>query len=152
MGVSMLSALPSIAQHGAPLGAPTQVATRVFLSTRHSFRRWATNAEGIDEPTKIAYRTFELPKFIWVVELHDLSLFQRGNPKTKSRLGEVILDASADALHGDALIFARISGLMISRAAPDDGLLIMESGSQGGGRELLVIKAPPTDGQTEPWK
>lgn len=131
-------------------GTPVDYVLRVFLSTRHSFRHWATNATDIDAATKTTYRTSELPRFIWVAEIHDKASFQRGVFSVQSRLGEVVLDASADARHGDALLFVRLSGLLIGSNAPDDGILVIERDNSK--REILAIKAPASFGQQEPWK
>lgn len=131
-------------------GDAVEYVLRVFLSTRHSFRHWATSANDIDAPTKSTYRTSELPRFVWVVEIHDKASFQRGVFSAQSRLGEVVLDASADARHGDALLFTRLSGLLVGRKAPDDGILVIER--DGSTREILAVKAPASHGQTEPWK
>ncbi len=145
--------LPPIADFVAKNGMPdesVEYVRRVFLSTRHSFRHWATNATDIDAATRLTYRTTELPRFLWVVEIHDIKLFERGNYGVQSRLGEVVLDASADARHGDALVFTRLSGLLINDKAPNDGVLVIER--DGSTREMLAIKAPLAQGQTEPWK
>jgi hypothetical protein len=139
----------ALANPTATFAGPVSVILRIFLSTRHSFRNWATNASDLDKPTKTTYRTAELPKFIWIAEIHDQANFERGAFNNKSRLGEVVLDASADALHGDALLFLRLSGKLIGTAAPDDGLLVIEKQAQT--RELLAIQAPASFGQSEPW-
>ena len=123
---------------------------RIFLSTRHSFRRWAKHATDIDDATKNSYRALELPRFIWVVELHDAKNFERGSSRVPSRLGEIVLDASADALHGDGLLFTRLSGLLVGRKASDDGILIIED--KASNRSVLAIKAPASFGQMEPWR
>lgn len=138
------------ATFAARFGAAPKGILRVFLSTRHSFRSWATSAVDIDTPTRGTYRTAALPRFIWVAEIHDLSIFERGAFNNKSRLGEVILDASADALLGDALLFLRLSGKLVGANAPDDGLLVIEGPGQT--RDLLAIQAPASLGQKEPWK
>lgn len=130
-------------------GAPVDTVLRVFLSTRHSFRHWAANAADLDASTKTTYRTAELPRFVWVAELHDKATFQLGQYSNQSRLGEVVLDASADAPHGDALLFARLSGLLFGSNAPDDGILTIERNDAT--REFLAIKAPRSYGQKDPW-
>jgi len=144
-----LPPLKALAAAGGP-GQPVNYVLRVFLSTRHSFRSWAAAANDIDVATKNTYRTAELPRFVWVAELHDKALFQRGVFTTRSRFGEVILDASADASHGDGLLFARLSGLLAGSLAPEDGILMVER--NGSTREILAINAPASAGQQEPWK
>lgn len=129
---------------------PVNFVLRVFLSTRHSFRSWATEANDIDVATKNTYRTAELPRFVWIAEIHDQSVFQRGGFANRSRLGEVILDASADASHGDGLLFVRLSGLLVGGEASDDGILVIERSEAT--REILAIKTPACLGQQEPWK
>jgi len=152
-GAPFLLSLPPFAVPADPavgFGASIAFTLRIFLSTRHSFRSWATNANELDASTKSTYRTGELPRFVWVVEIHDGVSFERGKFSNKSRLGEVVLDASADALHGDALLFLRLSGKMIGQLAPDDGLLVIERQAQT--RELLAIQAPASYGQSLPWE
>lgn len=152
-GAPFLLSLPPLATPTNPVigfGAQVSCLLRIFLSTRHSFRHWATNAIDLDTPTKKTYRTADLPRFVWVAEIHDRASFERGAFNNKSRLGEVVLDASADALHGDALLFLRLSGKLCGTTAPDDGLLVIEGQAQT--RELLAIQAPASFGQSEPWK
>jgi hypothetical protein len=154
-GRALLNNLPTISAQASTavgLGAAPNLILRIFLSTRHSFRRWATESSDIDLPTKLKYRSFELPKYVWVTEVHDAGSFQLGNYATPTRLGEFVFDASADPLHGDSLIFMRLSGLIFGSAAPDDGLLLVEDVSNGSSKKLLAIKAPPSFPQTEPWR
>lgn len=148
-GAALLEQSPPIKSLNGNYGAQVTLALRVFLSTRHAFRSWATGASDLDQATKTKYRTSELPKFIWVAELHELALFERGKFTVKSRLGEVVLDASADALHGDALIFTRLSGLSLGAGAPTDGILLVEK--EAGKRDIIAIDAPRTLPQTQPW-
>jgi len=151
-GASLLLALPPLADFVLkkvdPGPSPSYV-LRVFLSTRHSFRRWASKATDIDQATKSIYRRSELPRFVWVIEIHKREIYQKGEFSTRSRLGEVVLDASADALHGDGLLFVRLSGLLVGEKCPDDGVLIIERANST--REILTIKAPASLGQVEPW-
>ena len=149
-GTALLQEIPPIKALTGKLGTAPALCLRVFLSTRHSFRNWAMNATDLDAPTQIAYRTFNLPKFLWVAEIHEIAKFERGKFGSRSRFGEVVLDASADALHGDALIFTRLSGLVLGDAAPADGLLIIEKCAQI--REVVAIQAAASIGQAEPWK
>lgn len=129
--------------------SPIQFCLRVFLSTRHSFRKWAADANDIDLATKSTYRTVELPRHVWVAEIHDKAHFQHGIFTNRSRLGEVVLDASADASHGDGLLLVRLSGLLFGATAPDEGILVIERPEAN--RDMLVVKAPASLGQQEPW-
>lgn len=149
----LLLALPPLADfvtNKADPGVQPKFVLRVFLSTRHSFRHWAKTASDIDGATKSIYRRSELPRFVWVAELHQKDVFQRGTHTTRSRLGEIVLDASADAMHGDGLLFTRLSGLLIGSKTPDDGVLVIER--PNATREILTVKAPASIGQTEPWR
>jgi hypothetical protein len=65
-----------------------------------------------------------LPKHLWVVEIHDADLYDPRNPGTASRCGEVVLDASADALHGDGLIFVRVLGHLWPNISSFNSLLL----------------------------
>lgn len=131
-------------------GGPPPCIIRIFLSTRHSFRHWASNALDIDSSTKITYRISELPKFVWVAEIHEQSKYQAGFQLKNSRLGEIVLDASADAPHGDGLLFIRLSGHLLGAQASNDGILVIER--PGSTRDILAIKAPASFGQNEPWR
>lgn len=149
MGLKLLEQSTIIASMLAITKPTINVVFRTFLSTRHSFRKWAVNSPDIDDGTRKFYRTTELPKHIWVVELHDPNIFQRGILGIRSRLGEVIFDASADALHGDALLAMRLSGLIFGAAFPSCGLLYSED--YRSGPEILAIDAPAAEGQERPW-
>lgn len=154
LGLELLKSIPSAAALSASplgLGDAPNIVLRVFLSTRHSFRKWASNCPDLDQPTKLKYRTFELPKFIWVAELHDASTYRLGEQANATRLGEFVFDASADALHGDALIFMRLSCLLLGSNASNDGLLFIEDVAHGSVKELLAIKAPRSTAQPHPW-
>lgn len=86
----------------------TRIVLRTFLVRRHTLRRWALTDSDIDPVLRDRYRTVELPRLIWFVELHDAQLFHPRDPSTKSRVGEVIVDASADSLHGDAALAVHV--------------------------------------------
>lgn len=148
LAMAMLSGAPAIAS-GSPSTA-VNLTLRTFLSTRHAFRKWAYESNHIDTPTKEFYRTTELPKHIWVIELHSTASFSWGGAPTQSRAGEVILDASADALHGDALLAVRVSALIFGPNFPPDGILYFED--RTGGPKMLAIHAPLADGQAKPWQ
>jgi hypothetical protein len=81
---------------------------RTYLCPRHSFRRWAKNATELDGTLRDLYRTSELPQYVWVTEIHDAATYNPIDPNTPSRCGEVVLDASADVLHGDSVLFVRL--------------------------------------------
>lgn len=148
-GLALLLDLPPIKALAGNFGKPRSLVLRLFLSTRHSFRHWATNATDIDKSTQTAFRTSELSRYLWVAEIHNSSLFERGRFQAKSRVGEVVLDASADALHGDGLIFTRLSGLILGDAVPDDGLLLIEKSPSN--RVIVAINAPASQPQPVPW-
>ena len=85
------------------------IVLRTCLVQRHAFRRWALEDTDMDADLKSAYRTLELPRLIWVVEVHDRKLFDPSDPDSRSRIGEFLIDASADSLHGDATLCAHIT-------------------------------------------
>lgn len=85
------------------------IVLRTCLVQRHAFRKWALEDTDMDADLKTAYRTLELPRLIWVVEVHDQKLFNPSDPDNRSRVGEFLIDASADSLHGDATLCAHIT-------------------------------------------
>lgn len=117
---------------GAPSLPDIPIVLRVVLVTRHAFRMWAKSDKGMDQSVSQRYRTHELPPFLWVIEIHDAQAFQPANSQCDSRRGEIVLDASADPLHADCLIFATVSGSLWVAQKKLLGLLITEeeSGTQ----------------------
>lgn len=100
-----------IARHlsGVPPALPeVKLTLRMVLCTRHAFRRWVEADPHLDSKLKDLYRTFELPPYVWVVEIHDASKFDPTDPESLSRCGEVVLDASADRYHADSHIFTSL--------------------------------------------
>ena len=105
------------------------IVLRTFLVRRHVFRRWALQGDVLDPAPRDLYRTMEMPKLVGVFELHDSALFDPRNPTTCSRIGEIVLDASADTLHGDVTIAARLSGHVIQSCSVPQWLLVSDYGS-----------------------
>ncbi len=97
-----------------------RIVLRTFLVRRHTLRRWALTDSDIDPVLRDRYRTVELPRFVWFVELHDAQLFKPQDPSTKSRMGEVIVDASADSLHGDAALAVHVMQKMYPNHAGEE--------------------------------
>lgn len=106
------------------------IVLRTLLVRRHAFRRWAREDEELDSALKDIYRTIEMPRLIWMVELHDENLFDPRSPNTCSRIGEIILDASADTLHGDVALAARISCHVLPSYAVPQALVVLDYGSE----------------------
>lgn len=119
---------------------------RTYLCTRHAFRKWAKQSTMLDPIAKDLYRTHGMPKLVWVMEVHDGSSFDPQNPGKQTRLGEIVLDAAADALHGDPFVFVRITAPMVKGGANSPGLLAYEEASS-----LKLNVADPCEGIVEPW-
>lgn len=124
------------------------IVLRTLLVRRHAFRRWAVNDEELDPVLKDWYRTIELPRLVWMVELHDAALFDPRNQNTCSRIGEIILDASADTLHGDVTLAARLSSRFLPSYSVPQGLLVLDYGNK------VVLLASGASGKslTIPWE
>lgn len=112
------------------------IVLRTILVKRHAFRRWALEDDQLDPALKDWYRTIELPRLVWLVELHDATLFDPRNPNTCSRIGEIVLDASADTLHGDVTLAARLSGSVLPTYAVPQALLVLDYG-----REVVMLSS-----------
>lgn len=119
---------------------------RTYLCTRHAFRKWATECPTLDAGAKDVYRTTEMPKLVWVIEVHDSSTYEPSNPSNQTRLGEVVLDASGDSLHGDTLVFLRLTKSMMTAPTTSEGLLAIE-----GEGVLALSTSEATRGLAEPW-
>jgi len=107
-------------------------ALRTVLSTRHRFREWAKSDATLAPEIVARYRTHELPEHMWVIEIHDKAVFNPGDPSVASRVGEIVLDASADSVHADALIFGRVTGKLWPSAKSSAALMMWED-DQGVG-------------------
>lgn len=117
---------------GSPPSLPTiPYVLRAVLVSRHAFRTWIMSEPAADPAVSECYRTHELPPYLWLVEIHDAATFAPGNPGAMSRCGEIVLDAAADFLHADGLIFAAISRELFPGTTGLSGLLYVE-GEQGG--------------------
>lgn len=69
---------------------------RPYLQRRHDFRRWAMH-DTVGELQR-HYRSVFLPSHVWVVEMHETTVYGRvgeGDPPP-SRLGELVIDATGD--------------------------------------------------------
>lgn len=125
-----------------------EIVLRTFLVRRHAFRRWALNDGELDLALKDWYRTIELPRLVWVVELHDAGLFDPQNQNTYSRIGEIVLDASADTLHGDVTLAARVSGRVLPSYSVPHGLLVLDYGKN----VVLLSSSALGKSLTIPWE
>lgn len=103
---------------------------RPYLCQRHAFRRWAKNCGPLDPSIKSIYRIRELPKYLWVVEVHDRNKFDPSNQHSLSRCGEIVLDASADPFHGDSLLFVRVTHHLWPSLNTFKELLIEDGGDE----------------------
>lgn len=82
-----------------------------------------------------------------MVEIHDANLYEPGKPEKESLIGEVILDAAADALHGDALIFLRLGKQMVTVSTTSEGLLAI-----GGEGVMALGSSTLSAGIAQPWE
>jgi len=124
------------------------LAIRTYLCSRHSFRKWAKESGELDARARDVYRTAEMPRFVWVIEVHDATLYEPGKPTKVSRVGEVVLDAAADALHGDALVFIRLGQQMVTTPTTSQALLALG----GNGGVIALPSSGLTAGISEPWQ
>jgi len=123
---------------------------RPYLCTRHAFRHWAKNDPDLDPEVRNTYRTATLPKVLWVIEIHEESLFDPTKPSIKSRCGEIVLDPAADALHGDVMIFARVTKDLWPNINSFQGLLLIED--EKSVRSLALNSGNRCAALVEPWR
>lgn len=126
------------------------IVLRTCLVQRHAFRKWALEDGDMDADLKTAYRTFELPRLLWVVEIHDAKIFNPVNPEHRSRIGEIVVDASADSLHGDATLCAHITKHVLPSYLGFEALLLQDG--EGTDETLVVLKTGnPGKLLASPW-
>ncbi|WP_457328955.1 hypothetical protein [Rhizobacter sp. P5_C2] len=130
------------------LSPEIDIVLRTFLVRRHAFRRWALEDGELDPVLKDWYRTIELPRLVWFVELHDANLFDPRNPGTCSRVGEVVLDASADTLNGDVTLTARLSCHLLPSYSVPQALLVLDYGKD----VVALSSGAPGKSLTNPWE
>jgi hypothetical protein len=125
---------------------------RVYLCTRHSFRKWAKNASDLGAKTKEIYRTHELSQLVWVAEIHSLDLYDPSNAQNASRCGEIVLDASADALHGDSLFIARLTNVLYP-TSKFKTFVMFETEAEANGVQILSLEDLSPNGRAldSPW-
>jgi hypothetical protein len=120
-----------------------------YLCTRHAFRHWAKNDPDLDPEARNIYRTITLPKVLWVIEVHEESLYDPTDSTKKSRCGEIVLDPAADALHGDAMIFARVTKDLWPNTNSFQGVLLIED--EESIRSLALNTGARSAALAEPW-
>lgn len=130
------------------LSPECNIVLRTFLVRRHAFRRWALEDEELDPSLKDWYRSIELPRLLWLVEVHDANLFDPRNSNTRSRIGEIVLDASADTLNGDVTLTARLSGHVLPSYSVPQALLVLDYGSD----VVLLSSGALGKSLTIPWE
>lgn len=131
MRAAMIAAAESGGEQLEPL--KSELILRPLLCTRHAFRRWAMEAPELHATVRDRYRTAVLPRHVWVVEIHDSRTYNPNDADSTSRVGEVVLDASADPLNADGHIFASIHKGLIS-------------GPEGQAAPGILVVCPPRDG------
>lgn len=128
-----------------------EIVLRTVLVRRHAFRRWALEDAELDPVLTDWYRTIELPRLVWFVELHDATLYDPRSPNTRSRIGEIVLDASADSLHGDVTLSARVSRSVLPSYKGPQGLLFLDGGAEA--EQLLILEtSAPGKSLAVPWE
>jgi hypothetical protein len=136
-------------QKSAPVGELQRVKLRAYLCSRHAFRKWARECKELDPIVQLAYRTRGLPKYVWVAELHI-----DGN-SANTRIGEIVIDAGADVMHGDEKLFIRFTKfLFVEGASLEQGSVLVQFGSALKNDDSSLTVAPRgdlTEGLWMPW-
>jgi len=139
--------LPGLVRDPSMVTLNDDLWTRTYLCTRHAFRAWARSDPNLDPAAAEVYRTTEMPRFVWVTEVHDGQNYDPLQPGKRTRIGEVVLDAGADVFHGDDLIFFRLGSQMVAEPTLFPGLLRV-----GSEAEMLPLGTSElTAGIAEPW-
>lgn len=139
----------------APLNSQLQLPSinyvlRPYLCTRHAFRYWAKNDPDLDAVARNSYRTTTLPPVLWIVEIHDESLYDPTDLSCKSRCGEIVFDPAADYYHGDAMIFARVTKDLWPTLQSFQALLLIEN--EDGFQSLALSSSSRCKALAEPWR
>jgi hypothetical protein len=73
---------------------------RPYFMDRREFRRWAREESRLPDKLKRLYRMLPLPKRLWILELNLVSNYSEAPNKKGCRVGEILIDPSAD-IHGN---------------------------------------------------
>ncbi len=78
------------------------LATRLLLLEKRKLRQWAVDAEDLPVELRSWLRMRELPRRIWVLELHLKAAYSHG--KFKSLVGLILMDPTGDAVESSVMM------------------------------------------------
>ncbi len=78
--------------------------TRFYLTSSRSFKKWIRDCRKADSDLKNIILATSMPKFIWVTEISDQSLFSQNSIK-----GMIVIDATGNAT-SDSFLFGFNNG------------------------------------------
>jgi hypothetical protein len=112
-----------------------EVVLRPVLCSRHAWRAWTRRATHMGRTAREAYRTASLPELMWVVEVHDASMFDPTRP-APSCCGELLFDAASNSLQGESFVAGRATGHLYPELKSYQEFLIIEDD-----RDVLFVQS-----------
>jgi hypothetical protein len=110
--------------------AAENLVCRLQLAEKRKLRKWAACTQ-MPEPLKDALRLNDLPRRVWVFELHTLSNYgSHGVASAATLVGIVLIDPTGDALDASVLL-AHINLPAIVAGAPQGVLVDISSSAPG---------------------
>lgn len=119
------------------LDFPDALVTRTRLLARSAFREDIMNSATTTDYLRRYYRTKWLPGHVWIFELHSAIQYGKSPENGLFRLGEVVLDPSADPIEGHFLTI-RLNGALLREHGPQIDLVI-DRGADTGHIELRLL-------------
>lgn len=89
---------------------------RTILTSSRSFRRHHQQ-HGAGKTSSTVYRLETMPKFVWIVEVSNDTLFKQGQ-----KFAEIVIDATSSKRASLPFLFIRYPGLLIRNAGKDGRL------------------------------
>ena len=81
-----------------------------------------------------------MPKYVWLAEYTTQSRFEHPTPNKRYLMGEIVIDATANAPVGSAVLLIRAPGLILYRRSP---AAAFERASWAGTKEVDFVTGIP---------
>lgn len=134
--INLLASLASSELRNSYLALPDELVTRTRLLSRSSFRREVVLG-CMNRNLKRYYRKKWLPRHVWVMELSPFAGYEQSPDNGIPRLGEVLLEPSADPKEAHFLT-VRLNGMALNGKPATSDLIIDRDAFSGNIRLDLI--------------
>jgi hypothetical protein len=105
------------------------IVARVYIQDKAEFRSWVLNS-GMSAELKRYYRMKWLPRRIWIMEINALDGYEVSPDEGRVRLGEIVLDPTAEPEDG-AFLTVHLGAELLPAPSAGDGVVIDRDGQTG---------------------